>query len=360
LKLGAVDLAEIAAVRPSDWVRKWRACLTDCLGSRWQKRLGLFEKLLVIEPSGDGVAEASIESPEGCQALGTIPAGDPALAKTILGPKIDGSERVVLRVPATWVLTKRLGFPRDVESNLTQVLGFEMDRLTPFPSDSVYYDHRVVGRAAEQNRIQVELAVLTRDAVRPWLDLLVSAGLRPALVEARGLWKSVNLLPKAERPHERRISLLGVLVSFVLIGLFIAVLGLPLWQYRSIALELSQKVDAARPVANEVADLRQRLEKSKNAAQAVIAERRKSVYMIEVLRELTRLVPDDTWVQQFDLKGGNLQLRGESANAAALIKKLTESGSLAGVAFQSPVTRDPRSGKERYHISARVSPRDGS
>ena len=36
--------------------------------------------------------------------------------------------------------------PAATEENLPQVLSFEMDRLTPFRSDEVYFDHRVVGR----------------------------------------------------------------------------------------------------------------------------------------------------------------------------------------------------------------------
>ena len=55
--------------------------------------------------------------------------------------------------------------PAATEENLAQVLSFEMDRLTPFRADEVYFDHRVVGRDAAAATLAVLVAVARRDIV---------------------------------------------------------------------------------------------------------------------------------------------------------------------------------------------------
>ena len=54
---------------------------------------------------------------------------------------------------------RRVTMPAATEENLRQVLGFEMDRLTPLRADEVYFDYRVVSRDAAAGQIAVQLAV---------------------------------------------------------------------------------------------------------------------------------------------------------------------------------------------------------
>ncbi|HST01476.1 MAG TPA: hypothetical protein VLJ84_07445, partial [Usitatibacter sp.] len=54
--------------------------------------------------------------------------------------------RAVLK--ADEALLRRVTMPAATEENLRQVLSFEMDRLTPFRADEVYFDYRVLSRDA--------------------------------------------------------------------------------------------------------------------------------------------------------------------------------------------------------------------
>ncbi|MEZ5584100.1 MAG: PilN domain-containing protein [Candidatus Competibacteraceae bacterium] len=48
------------------------------------------------------------------------------------------------------------------------------------------------------------------------------------------------------------------------------------------------------------------------------------------------------------------QIRGQSVQASTLIGLLEESTHFKEVTFRSPITADRRTGKDRFHISARV------
>ena len=74
-----------------------------------------------------------------------------------------------------------------------------------------------------------------------------------------------------------------------------------------------------------------------------------------MLNEVTRLLPDDTWVVQFSRRDDQLTLSGFSAKASALIGLLEQSDLLADVRFRSPVNLDPRLQLERFNLSAGVA-----
>ena len=75
---------------------------------------------------------------------------------------------------------------------------------------------------------------------------------------------------------------------------------------------------------------------------------------VDLLRELTVILPDDTWVERLQIKGDSAQIIGQSAKASALIGIVESSKLFSDTAFTSPVTTDPRTGKMRFVLSARI------
>ena len=60
-------------------------------------------------------------------------------------------------------LVKEVELPAAAEENLHQVLGFEMQRFTPFRTADVHYDHEVTERG--EGRLRVRLAVVPKRVV---------------------------------------------------------------------------------------------------------------------------------------------------------------------------------------------------
>jgi hypothetical protein len=71
---------------------------------------------------------------------------------------------------------------------------------------------------------------------------------------------------------------------------------------------------------------------------------------LPVMRELTDLLPSDTWLTTLSLDGKGVELTGQAAAASALIPLLENSPRLERVEFSSPVTRGRD--KEQFRIRA--------
>jgi Tfp pilus assembly protein PilN len=76
--------------------------------------------------------------------------------------------------------------------------------------------------------------------------------------------------------------------------------------------------------------------------------------VLNVLLELTRVMPDSVRVLDLRLEGDVVALSGLAGNAADLIGLLERSKSFSDVKFASPVVRKSESGVERFEIGMRL------
>ena len=129
---------------------------------------------------------------------------------------------------------------------------------------------------------------------------------------------------------------------------------LPLWQYRTLVISLQQQVDVLQRESGQVLTLRKQLEKAVESSRFLVQKKQSRPPMIELLRELTAILPDNTWLERLQIRGETLQLVGQSASASALVSVVEASKWLGDAAFASPVTNDRRTGKERFVLGARV------
>jgi len=65
------------------------------------------------------------------------------------------------------------------QQNLTQVLGFELGRQTPYTADQAYYDQRVLREDRSNNRLHVLLGVAPKNRHRRNLAYLSLGRKRP-------------------------------------------------------------------------------------------------------------------------------------------------------------------------------------
>ena len=76
--------------------------------------------------------------------------------------------------------------------------------------------------------------------------------------------------------------------------------------------------------------------------------------MVIVIDEVTRLLPDNTWLKSFQYANGKLQIQGISSSASALIAILEASQLFNNTRFVSPVTQDRSTGLERFQIATQL------
>ncbi len=270
--------------------------------------------------------------------------------------KTEKIRQLVLRFPASQALIRTLSLPLAAEKNPRQVAGFEMDRLTPFAASQVYYDATVLERQPEQRRLKVELTALPRASVDPILVQLRQRGLQPDALDVTGGRPGLNLLPPEQRVRRDRWELrLRSMVIVAALLLVAAAAILPIWQQRQLAIGAMSKANRLQQAANQALALRDQLDRTLETSRMLARKKQTLPPRVDLLRELTAILPDDTWLERMQIKGDNLQIVGQSAKASALVGIVEASKFLNGAGFMSPVTIDPRFGKERFSLSARIA-----
>ena len=129
----------------------------------------------------------------------------------------------------------------------------------------------------------------------------------------------------------------------------------PLWQKHHLARQLETEVARLRTQAIAVDEKRQELERVRQGSTAVLQRKLEQPAILEMLRELTDRLPEDTWVQNLEFSADQVDIRGESGQATALIAILEQAPGIDGVSFGSPVTQIARTGKERFNIGFRYT-----
>lgn len=274
-----------------------------------------------------------------------------------------GPPPVWLLLPASEVLLRRLQFPRAAMDNLARVLAYEMDRQTPFKADQVHFDYRIDPETWGERQIGVDLVVATRASVERALRQAQQLSLPLAGIacldphDDGSARMDVNLLPverRARRDHSR-LRINAILLAALLLGLFM-VMQQSL-QRREQALEaLQQRVHAVRLEAQQVAELRSALEEAVQGANFLSDRRAERPPLTLVLAELTRTLPDDTWLEQLSYSGGRVTLQGHAGEATRLIELLQTAKTLRSPGFSQGVLIDSRTNRERFAIGADLAP----
>jgi general secretion pathway protein L len=341
----------------------WWGELAACLPERLRGLFGGNGRKLRITIAGDNAIFEQVKG-KTVKPLGTLDMMRPGLvgadqrAREILSAaRLAGSE-VVIALPRESSLRRSVDLPSPALENLREVLSFEMDRHTPFRSDEVYFDCRVAAHDTQNKRIKVDLVVVAKDLADRAIGLATGWGLEPdrlALAGGAEQDEAFNLLPAKLGAGRSRfaIGMLGVLVLVPVVALALAVY-LPLKQRQAALAEAETHLRQVRKEATESDKLNRQFEEITKRSRFVLQKKGDQFTVTELLDEVTKLLPDNTWLLQFARKGDAMTISGYSDKPSALIGLLEESDMLSKVSFRSPVTADPRVGRDRFNIAASV------
>jgi general secretion pathway protein L len=274
--------------------------------------------------------------------------------------------RVTVALNARQILRKELVLPAAVEENLAQTLAYDLDRHTPFRPEQLYFDAAIISRDTVRKTLRVDWAASLKTVVDAAVKRIEEWGAVPVAVipgPPTGKATRLNLLPDGARPRPvlwRRWQVWVPLGALTVLAL--AAVIVPLAQKREYAIALIAQNAAAAEQAQAADKLRQQLEGMQSEYNYVLAKKYTFPSAVHVLDEVTRVLPDDTWLTQFELKTSgraketqrDLYLRGESANAGKLIALLEDSKLVEQAAPRSPTTKIQGSTGEIFDLSARL------
>ena len=110
--------------------------------------------------------------------------------------------------------------------------------------------------------------------------------------------------------------------------------------------------------ARKVLGIRKQIEETSAAAGFLATRRAQTPLAIELLADVTRILPDDTYLDRLVIGQNSVQLQGKSKNAQQLIERVNESGLLSAAAFRGSTRLDVRTGLEIFEINAAVVTRE--
>lgn len=278
----------------------------------------------------------------------------------------DGLPEIRLCLPAGRILAVPVTLPLAVETNLASAISYQLDQLTPFRADQARYDFRVRSRDGEQGRLELDLRLAPLAEVNPLFERLHALGIRPHVLDTlTGSGESpetegFNLLRETERP---RYVYARARLNWNLLAAAVALLALVMIQSLYLrgktVRDLEARADDLRAEAHAVLDLQQQLEDALMAANFLAERRRQQPVSIEVLAEVTRILPDDIWLQQFRIQGRELMIQGLAEGAQRLIELVNASELLDDAEFRGAINVDPATGRERFNAAAVIQAHRG-
>lgn len=265
---------------------------------------------------------------------------------------------IALCLPPEQVLRKKLSLPLAAEENLRQVIAFEMDRHTPFKAEQVCFDYRLARR---DKQLEVLLVVAPRSVIDEPLRQLADWGARvTAVLVADDVTNAIpgNLLPAGQRAKgkDTRLSRLNIALASGVVILLCIALALPIWQKRETVQALQPLLNKAHQQAAVAENLRRQLEALLVEYNYLLDKKRESSPVVAVLEDVARVLPDDTWVQQFDLKGKEMLIQGETASSSKLVGLFEQAKTLHDASFRAPLTKGQGANSERFQLAAETRP----
>lgn len=344
----------------------WTTALASWLPPRLRAVFGLAQQRLLLRRQDDTLSLALTlpaqpgESP--IRELTELPwdaafVDDEPLSR-LLSPRINSLPRWLL-LPERGGLRRRLSLPAAAADRLREVLGFEIDRQTPFTLADVYYDARVLGRRGD-GQVVAELIVVPRASLENALaalgEPLVATLAGVDMADADGLPLGVNLLPGAQRRRRRDPRAIW---NFGLVVVALVALGAGLWQIlhsRGAAAD-ALEIEAKRlgQQAAKVSAEKKQLVDLVEGLRFLQQTRSGRPTTVEVLDELSRRLPDSTYIERVSIEGERILIIGLSSEAPRLVERLQGSKLWHSMNLTGALMPDPAKGKDRFNLSAELS-----
>ncbi|MCP4048196.1 MAG: hypothetical protein GY732_19645 [Gammaproteobacteria bacterium] len=339
--------------------RWWWEELRNAMPAKLRARMQYARRKLLMEID-DGEVALSIDDAESIQSLDSLAIDQDAqlqqqrVRELLLQHELTEVSRDLV-LSEDVVLRTEVVMPLATEVNLRQALAYEMDRHTPFQAEEVFYQWRILSRDRDAGQLHFELFVTPREPVEAHIELLKRLGLAPTGVDVAGGDGplGINLLPVGLRYHlvkqQVRVNwIIGAATAFLLIFVMMQ----SLW-FREHQIEVvKEAIEGVRAEALAVQQVRKQIDDATEAAGFLQTHKIENGYKLKMLAELTRILPDDTFLDRLTLQAETAQMQGKSSNAQSLIELINDSPFFENASFRGPTRLDSRSRKEIFDLSA--------
>ncbi|WP_277792055.1 hypothetical protein [Caulobacter endophyticus] len=242
--------------------------------------------------------------------------------------------RADILLPAQAVLVRRIDLPPLSSRDLRRMLAENMDRLTPFPADRVYFDVLAEGESGHAGRRRLRLAVIPRAQAQAVMEQARVLGLDVERfgVEAEGGRGDIDFMT-AIRDEQgggrdlRRSVWWSACAGLVALNVAAAVF----MDVRDVR-RLEAAVAADQPKVMAAARLRQAVAEGQRMRLDLLTRRSRNE-PLRIIDALGKVLPDGQWVHRLEWNGRAVRIAGFK----------TQGFDVPAALRQTPALTNPRS-----------------
>jgi Tfp pilus assembly protein PilN len=165
----------------------------------------------------------------------------------------------------------------------------------------------------------------------------------------------LNLLPADLRRRQTRWAYVpAVLLGFVILALLVALGVHRIVQDRKISRQLDKEIQSLKAPVERVQSLRNGAETMEKRIRSVEDLLRNRDMNLDILKELTAILPPDTYLNSYSNRDGIIQIGGLSGSAYDLMPKLEKSPLLKDVVQRGSINKETQSGKDRFSFEMKL------
>lgn len=307
--LANMDMATLAQLLLQFW-RWWTGELMGMLPGGWRDRLSRRNHTVAELRNGQMVYLN--------QETGAVMAAKPRGAIGFL-------------LPPERVLVREVELPLLPMSDVKRMVALDIDRLSPFQADQVYFDAEIVARDPETGRQQVAVGILPRAVAEQVLEDLQAHDLAPATLGVRmrdgapchfDFLAAMRDAGGGDAAQRRSVYWWAAAAVLLAVNLFV-------WTWRDTASldQLRQLVDQQQSGVNIA--MRTRARVGREAAQrAELIEAKTKNAPLPVLDAVTAVMPQDAWVRRFEWNGRAVHVFGWRKTTPDILARLEASPAL--------------------------------
>lgn len=262
-----------------------------------------------------------------------------------------GREQVTIApvIPRDWFLLRHLSVPKAALSALPTILEQELARRTPFQLSDVWHAATPVADCAGNVQSYCHWIVRRDRAEAALAELGLTANEVDCFAAADEQGEFIQVIPLRPTAHEDPPWARGAIKLLATVALGAAMLGFVAFEWRqaSVATRLEVRLAEARAGAQggRAGGVNQAARLFAMKADAGI---------LEIWDELSRVLPDNTFLIETRIADGKVTISGFSTDAARLVRVIDQSLLFSGATLATAITPDATEQKDRFSINFKV------
>jgi Tfp pilus assembly protein PilN len=171
------------------------------------------------------------------------------------------------------------------------------------------------------------------------------------------LWKKAkgfDLLSKGLHEKPRPPMALTIILIIAILGMWILYIIAPLRVEERRLQEIDHQISLRKEEVNKIESLKKEIGTLSNEISTVNGFKENKPMALNILKELTTILPKNTWVTRVRITESSVNLEGYSSSATGLLSKIEASRYFKKTEFASPTFRDTRMNADRFNIKTTI------